>query len=107
MSNFLMQFEDAIGEVVTIKTIMNNELIAQLHQVEKGSVTLYRPRQVLVSQDGISAVPFTFTGNSDSIIVKLDHIFSIEPANAASKEDYLSITTSDLSVENEELAGHS
>lgn len=92
----MYELERFTGKVVTIKLSSGLEMIAQLAGVDEtdsGTLTLFRPRVVVVADDEIAVVPYTFTSNEDSVPISLNHVLSVAPSDEQSAAEYTQATT--------------
>ena len=60
-----------LGKVVSVKTTAGIELIATLtgYDEEKFTLTLDKPRLVVITEDEVAVVPYTFTSKSEEVFI--------------------------------------
>ena len=84
--------KDLIGEVVTIRTIVGEELMGKLTDVVTNGNILEVERVQVVSlgEDGqIIMIPYTLTGDDDTIHLPVRHILSITKSMPEAAESFL------------------
>ena len=93
--------KDLVGEVVTIRTIVGEELMGKLSDViTNGNILeVERVQVVSLGEDGqIIMIPYTLTGDDDTIHLPVRHILSITSSMPEAAESFLesaSIETND------------
>jgi len=81
------------GEVVSIKLISGEEIIAKLEEDTTEQVKLHRPLSVSITPSGLGMMPFMFLSASDTISVKHAQIIAIAVAKKEAADQYLQGTT--------------
>ncbi len=84
--------KDLVGEVVTIRTIVGEELMAKLSDVTtNGNILEVTGVQVVsLGDDGqIIMIPYTLTGNDDVIQLPVRHVLSITNSMPEAAESFL------------------
>lgn len=91
----MYELERFMSKVVTIKLASGLELIAQMAGVaeDSGTITLFRPRVVVVADNEIAVVPYTFTSNDDTVPIALAHVLSVAASDEQSAAEYTQATT--------------
>lgn len=84
---------DSLGKVVSVKTTAGIELIATLMGFDEKSLTLTldKPRLVVVADESIAVVPYTFTSKSNEIFILREQYLSVDVALENSSTDYLKL----------------
>tara|TARA_A100001011_G_scaffold398686_2_gene504015 strand:- start:14776 stop:15087 length:312 start_codon:yes stop_codon:yes gene_type:complete len=103
----MYNFSELNGQVVTVKTVSGMELIGTLQGTESDDFTicLRDPRLVVISNNEIAVVPYTFTSKSEIIFITKDQYISVSKSLDNSSSDYLSIlqeTSEDFTVASNE-----
>ncbi|MDA9842874.1 hypothetical protein N9C44_00205 [bacterium] len=82
-----------LGKVVSVKTTAGIELIATLMGFDEKTLTLtlQQPRLVVVAEDSIAVVPYTFTSKSEEVFVLREQYLSVDSALENSSADYLKL----------------
>ena len=62
--------KNSLGKVVSVKTTAGIELIATLigYDEKNLTLTLNKPRLVVVAEENIAVVPYTFTSKSEEVL---------------------------------------
>lgn len=81
------------GEVVSIRLISGEEIIARLEEETTEHVKVNRPLAVNLSSQGLGMIPFIFLGNKEIIKLKQSHIIAICPSKKEAADQYLQGTT--------------
>jgi len=84
---------ESLGKVVSVKTTAGIELIATLNGFDEKSLTLTldKPRLVVVAEDSIAVVPYTFTSKSEEVFILREQYLSVDAALENSSTDYLKL----------------
>jgi small nuclear ribonucleoprotein (snRNP)-like protein len=85
--------KNSLGKVVSVKTTAGIELIATLigYDEKNHTLTLDRPRLVVVADESIAVVPYTFTSKSETVFVLREQYLSVDIALENSSTDYLKL----------------
>jgi len=81
------------GDVVNIKLITGEEIIARLDEDTNEHVKLNRPKSVSIGAQGMGLMPFMFLGGSDTVTIKHIHIVVMVPAEKDAATQYVEGTT--------------
>lgn len=82
------------GEVVSIKLISGEEIIARLEEDGTQQIKITKPLLVAAGPQGLGMMPFVFLATSDSVMtIKQDHIITINPAKKEAATQYLEGTS--------------
>ncbi len=63
------------GDVVSVKLVNGDEIIARFEDEDTESLTISRPLALTMSGTGLGMIPWSFLGDADKITVKKNHIF--------------------------------
>ena len=94
--------EDLIGEIVTIRTIVGEELMGKLESLasNKTILELHGLRVVTLDPDGqIMMLPYTLTGKDDVIGLPTRHVLSIVQSMSDAAEGFKLETNTDPTPE--------
>ena len=82
-----------LGKVVSVKTTAGIELIATLtgFDEDKFTLTLDKPRLVVITEDEVAVVPYTFTSKSEEVFILREQYLSVDSALENSSTDYLEL----------------
>jgi len=83
----------ATGDVVSIKLINGDELIARLEADDHKGITIDRPLALTMQGGGLGMVPWVLLGDKNSITLNRDHIFAIVPSKKDAADQYVAGTT--------------
>lgn len=81
------------GDVVSIKLINGDEIIARLEKEDQSSVTINRPLALTMSGGGLGMIPWIFLGNKETITLKREHYFVMVPSKKDAADQYMEGTT--------------
>lgn len=81
------------GDVVSIKLINGDEIIARLEKEDQNSVTINRPLALTMSGGGLGMIPWIFLGNKETITLKREHYFVMVPSKKDAADQYMQGTT--------------
>lgn len=83
----------ATGDVVSIKLINGDELIARLEADDHRGITIDRPLALTMQGGGLGMVPWVLLGDKHSITLNRDHIFAMVPSKKDAADQYVTGTT--------------
>ena len=83
----------SVGDVVSIKLINGDELIARLESDDQNGVTIDRPLALTMSNGGLGMIPWVFLGGKSVMTLKREHIFVIVPSKKDAADQYMQGTT--------------
>lgn len=89
----LLQKPIAVGDVVSIKFITGEEIIARLDGENNDTVTVSKPLTVSLGPQGLGMIPFMFLGAKDTFDLKHSHILAMCPSKKEAADQYLQGTT--------------
>lgn len=83
-----------VGEVVTFRLSVGDEIIGEIVQVEDNTITLKQPLVLAGGPQGVSLAPATLLGDSeDNITFMKTHIMCWMKTRAAAEKAYRESTT--------------
>lgn len=90
-----MLFEKPIanGDVVSIKLINGDELIARLEKDDHDGITVSRPLAITMSAQGLGMIPWIFLGSKETVTIKREHVFVMVPSKKEAADQYMEGTT--------------
>jgi hypothetical protein len=89
----LIQKPIAEGDVVSIKLINGDEIIARLEKDGHHGITINRPLALTMSGSGLGMIPWIFLGDKETITLKHEHIFVMVPSKKDAADQYMQGTT--------------
>jgi hypothetical protein len=89
----LLQKPIATGDVVSIKLINGDEIIARLESDDAKGITIDRPLALTMSNGGLGMIPWVFLGDKDTMTLKHEHVFVMVPSKKDAADQYMQGTT--------------
>jgi len=83
----------ADGDIVSIKLINGDELIARLSKDDHNSITINRPLALTMQGGGLGMVPWVLLGDKDDIVLNRNHVFAMVPSKKDAADQYVQGTT--------------
>jgi hypothetical protein len=83
----------AEGDVVSIKLINGDEVIARLEKDDHHGLTISRPLAVTLGPQGLGMIPWVFLGSKETMTLKREHVFVMLPSKKDAADQYLQGTT--------------
>jgi len=83
----------AEGDVVSIKLINGDEIIARYEKDDNNGITINRPLALTMSGGGLGMIPWMFLGNKDTMTLKKEHVFVMVPSKKDAADQYIQGTT--------------
>lgn len=83
----------ASGDVVSLKLVNGDEIIARLESEDQQSVTVSKPLAITAGPQGLGMIPWIFLGNKETITLKREHIFVVVPSKKEAADQYMQGTT--------------
>ena len=81
------------GDVVSIKLINGDEIIARFESETTDTVTISRPLALTMSGQGLGMIPWMFLGAEETVSIKKEHILAMMLSKKDAADQYLSGTT--------------
>lgn len=81
------------GDVVSIKLINGDEIIAKLEAEDQDSVTINRPMALTMGPQGLGMIPWVFLGDESKIVLQKKNTFFIVASKKEASKQYLENTT--------------
>jgi hypothetical protein len=89
----LLEKPIASGDVVSIKLVNGEEIIARLEEETTDYVKITKPLAVTLGPQGLGMIPFMFLASKDEIKLKQQHILVISPSKKDAADQYMQGTT--------------
>lgn len=83
----------ASGDVVSLKLINGDEIIARLDTDDHHGITVTKPLAITVGPQGLGMMPWIFLGNKETVTIKREHIFVMVPSKKDAADQYMQGTT--------------
>jgi hypothetical protein len=82
------------GDIVNLKLINGDEIIARFENENSDEVTVSKPLAItLGGGGGLGMIPWIFLSEKEEFTIKKNHIFVISPCKKAAAKQYLEGTT--------------
>jgi hypothetical protein len=81
------------GDVVSIKLISGEEIIARFEEENSETIKIYKPLTISLGPQGLGMIPFIFLGNKERITLKHQHIIAMLPSKKEAADQYMQSTT--------------
>lgn len=81
------------GDVVSIKLINGDEIIARFESEETDTITISRPLALTMSGQGLGMIPWVFLGKEDSITIRKKNTFFVVASKGEAAKQYTEGTT--------------
>jgi hypothetical protein len=81
------------GDVVSIKLVNGDELIARLDEDNLMDVKVNRPLALTMAQGGLGMMPWMLLGNDDNVTLKKEHILAMVISKKDAADQYTQGTT--------------
>jgi len=83
----------ACGDVVSLKLINGDEIIARLEADDNNGITVTKPLAITAGPQGLGMIPWVFLGNKDTFTLKREHVFVMVPSKKEAADQYMQGTT--------------
>jgi hypothetical protein len=81
------------GDVVSIKLVNGDEIIARFESENIDTITVSRPLALTMNGQGLGMIPWVFLGKDSSITVSKSNTFFIVESKGEAAKQYLEGTT--------------
>jgi hypothetical protein len=89
----LLEKPMASGDVVSLKLINGDEIIARLESDDQNGITITKPLAITAGPQGLGMIPWIFLGSKETITLKREHIFVMIPSKKEAADQYMQGTT--------------
>ena len=83
----------ATGDVVSVKLVNGDEIIARLDAEDQTGITISKPLAITMSSQGLGMIPWLFLGAKETLSIRKEHYFVAVPAKKEAAEQYIQSTT--------------
>lgn len=83
----------SVGDIVSLKLVNGDEIIARYESETNEEVNLSRPMAITVGPSGLGMIPWMFLGSKDSFTIKKSHYFVMVPSKTDAAKQYMEGTT--------------
>ena len=81
------------GDIVSLKMINGDELIARFESETVDDITIDRPLALTMSREGLGMIPWMMLGDKSSITLKKSHVFAVVSSQKDAADQYMQGTT--------------
>jgi hypothetical protein len=81
------------GDVVSLKLLNGDEIIARFESETADEITINRPLALTMGQSGLGMIPWIFLGDKETMTLKRSHVFVILPSKKDAADQYMQGTT--------------
>jgi hypothetical protein len=81
------------GDIISLKLINGDELIARFESETSDDITIDRPLALTMSRDGLGMIPWMMLGDKSSITLKKSHVFAVVSSQKDAADQYMQGTT--------------
>ena len=81
------------GDVVSIKLINGDEIIARFEKEDSDTITISRPMALTMNGQGLGMIPWVFLGKDSSITVNKSNTFFVVESKGEAANQYIEGTT--------------
>jgi hypothetical protein len=83
----------AVGEIVSIKLITGDEIIAKLEDESTDYIKISRPLMIVPGPDGLGMIPYVFLAQNELMKIQMDHVIILSPSKKDAADQYIQGTT--------------
>jgi hypothetical protein len=81
------------GDVVSLKIVNGDELIARYESETADEIKINRPLALSAGPQGLGMMPWIFLGDKETISIKKSHVFVMVPSKKDASDQYMQGTT--------------
>lgn len=81
------------GDVVSLKIVNGDELIARYESETTEEIKINRPLALSAGPQGLGMMPWIFLGDKETISIKKSHVFVMVPSKKDAADQYMQGTT--------------
>jgi hypothetical protein len=81
------------GDVVSLKIVNGDELIARYDSETTDEIKINRPLALSAGPQGLGMMPWIFLGDKETISIKKSHVFVMVPSKKDAADQYMQGTT--------------
>jgi hypothetical protein len=81
------------GDVVSIKLINGDEIIAKFEKEDADTITINRPLALTMNGQGLGMIPWVFLGKDSSVTISKSNTFFVVESKGEAAKQYLGGTT--------------
>lgn len=81
------------GDVVSLKLINGDELIARFESETQDEITIVKPLALTFGAQGLGMIPWMFLAEKENITLKKNHVFAMTLSKKDASDQYMQGTT--------------
>jgi hypothetical protein len=81
------------GDVVSMKLVNGDEIIARFEEETADSIKINRPLALTVSGQGLGMIPWLFLADTETFTLKREHVFVMALSKKDASDQYMQGTT--------------
>lgn len=81
------------GDIISLKLINGDELIARFESETGDDITIDRPLALTMSREGLGMIPWMMLGDKSAITLKKSHVFAVVSSQKDAADQYMQGTT--------------
>lgn len=81
------------GEVVSLKLVNGDEIIARYDSETNDEITITKPLAIHIGPQGLGMMPWLFLGQKETFNLKKNHVFVMIPSKKEAADQYMQGTT--------------
>jgi hypothetical protein len=81
------------GDIISLKLINGDELIARFESETADDITIDRPLALTMSREGLGMIPWMMLGDKSAITLKKSHVFAVVSSQKDAADQYMQGTT--------------
>ena len=89
----LLEKPIASGDVVSLKLVNGDEIIARLESDDDKGITITKPLAITAGPQGLGMIPWVFLGNKETFTLRREHVFVVVPSKKEAADQYMQGTT--------------
>ena len=89
----LLEKPIATGDVVSLKLLNGDEIIARFEGETATEIKLDRPKALTMNEEGLGMIPWLFLGAKNVITLQKAHVFCMVPSQKEAADQYFQGTT--------------
>ena len=89
----LLQKPIATNDVVSLKLVNGDEIIARFESEDSNGITINKPKALTSTPQGLGMIPWVFLGDKDTMTIQKSHVFVMVPSKKDAADQYMEGTT--------------
>lgn len=81
------------GDVVSLKLLNGDEIIARYENETADDITINRPLALTMGAQGLGMIPWIFLAAKETMTIKKSHVFVMVPSKKDASDQYMEGTT--------------